>query len=222
LNYVYYSKVLGYGGYKEGDLMERRTRRVRLGRHLTIKSEYLSAIMRGEKITTIRRGIVVPLYDRVYLHSGGKIVGEVEIESTRYLRVKNLTNKDALLDGFKSKRELIAHLRKYYPDLNDDDWITILKFRLIKRISGEEIEEDSTYCGYSPVEIARLALAYGIFQSSEKRRILALVLTRGSIREAALELGGLHRRGIVRRVLREAVEKLIEHGFIKPKSSSKG
>lgn len=195
---------------------EKRPRRIRLGKHLSIKADYLPAIFRGEKITTIRRGIVVPIYDRVYLHSKGKVIGEVEIESTKYVKVRDLTDKDALLDGFKNKRELMENLRKFYPDINEEDWVTILRFKLVRKIK-EEDKDHYIYYGYTPREIAKLALAYDVASNSEEKRILALVLTKNSIREAAIQLGGLHNRNKIRNILRSCTEKLLKMGVIKPK-----
>lgn len=112
--------------------MKNNLKVIRLGKILCIKKKYLKLILSGEKTTTIRRGIIKPKHKRVYLHSGGKIVGELEIKSVRYLTVGDLTEKDARRDGFKDKEELLNGLRKFYPDLNEDDYITILEFKLVK------------------------------------------------------------------------------------------
>ncbi|RLE69152.1 MAG: hypothetical protein DRJ34_01490 [Thermoprotei archaeon] len=105
---------------------------IRLGKVLCIKKKYLKLIFSGKKTTTIRRGIIKPKHRRVYLHSGGKIVGELEIKSVKYLTVKDLTERDARKDGFENKEELLDGLKKFYPDLNEDDYITILEFKLVK------------------------------------------------------------------------------------------
>jgi len=188
-----------------------KPRRRVLGRHLSIKSEYLESILSGDKVTTIRKGIITPKYTRVLLHSGGKIVGEVEIESVRYLQVKDLTRKDALRDGFKSREELLEKLKKHYPDLSPEDWVTILEFRLIRRLDERENE---IYQGYSIEELARLALAYNVLTDPEERRILALIAVKGSLREVARELGGLKYRKLVRKVIRKAVRRLVDKGII--------
>ncbi len=189
-----------------------KVRRVYLGRHLMVKGEYVNAILKGEKTTTIRLGIVIPRHREVIIHGGGKVIGKAIIEEVRHKKVKDLSYEDAILDGFSSKEELIRELKKVYPDLKRSSYVTIIKFRLIEKA---EESEDAIYKGFEPVDIARIALKYDIPLSEREKNILKLVADKGSIRRASQELGGLNKRFIIRRVIRKALKILIEKGIIK-------
>ncbi len=177
-----------------------------------IKGEYINAILQKEKVTTIRWGIVIPKYREVVIHGGGRVIGKALIESVEYKRVKDLTLRDAIDDGFRSKAELIRELAKMYPRIRRNDYVTIIRFRLIERF--EEGDEAAMYKGFEPVDIARIALRYNIPLSPKERQMLQLVCETGSIRRAAQELGGLEKRRFVRRAIRKALKLLIERGII--------
>lgn len=193
-------------------------RKVYLGRHLMVKGEYVKAILQKEKITTIRWGIVVPKYREIVIHGGGKVIGKALIESVEYKRVKDLTPRDAVDDGFSSKDELLKELSKMYPRIRRNDYITIIRFRLIERF--EEGDEAAMYMGFEPVDIARIALRYKIPLSHKEREILQLVCDTGSIRRAAQELGGLDKRRFIRRAIRKALKLLVKRGIIPTRKSS--
>ena len=196
----------------------RRPRRVFLGRHLMVKGEYVDAILRGEKTATIRLGIVIPKYREVILHGGGRVIGKAIIEEVKHKKVKDLSHEDALLDGFSSKEELIRELMKVYPGISRSDYVTILKFRLVEQ--AKDAREDAMYMGFDPVDIARIANRYDLPLSQREREILRLVCRYGSIRRAAQELGGLHKRYLIRRVLRKVARMLASRGIIKPPEAS--
>ncbi len=177
-----------------------------------IKGEYVSIILRKGKTTTIRWGIVIPKYKEIVIHGGGKVIGKAIIEDVEYKRVKDLTNKDAIRDGFSSKKELLNELSKMYPKIKKNDYVTIIKFRLIERAENED--EAAMYCGFTPVDIARIALRYDIPLSKEDRELLHLITKSGSLRKAAQELGGIEKRRILRRVVRKTLKLLIKRGII--------
>ncbi|RLE63125.1 MAG: hypothetical protein DRJ49_00760 [Thermoprotei archaeon] len=187
-----------------------KTRRVRLGKYLTVKEKYLKPIFSGEKITTIRRGIVVPSSKVVYLRSNGKVVAELEIERVKYVRVEDLTTLDAIKDGFKSKKELLKNLRKCYPNLSDNEWVSIIEFRVVRKIYDEYTHQDTR----SPVEIARLGLAYGLPSNEEERRILALIVTIGDLKEVAVRVGGIDKYPLIYKIIGRIERELYKMGIL--------
>ena len=170
---------------------------------------YVKALLEGRKRSTIRPG-VLRVADRVYIHSRGKIVAVAEVEAVAYKRVSELTDEDARLDGFDSREELVAYLKKRYPGLRDSAMVTIVKFG---KVEETDMPEDTVYGGLSPVELAALALSK-LRLSPRERRILQAVVETGSLRRAALKLfGTIDKRGAVRRVLRKAAKMLSDGGL---------
>ncbi len=168
------------------------TRRVKLGKYIRFKSEHILRFFEGSKKTTIRLGIITPSRTRVYLESCGKILGEARVDSIKYTRVSQLTNEDARMDGFTSREELIRALKEIYPNICEDDWITIIRFsdviRYSKPIEKESIKE-ARNMRQDIARIAKLALAYGVFSSSTERRVAAYLSTTGSIKKTSKMLG---------------------------------
>jgi hypothetical protein len=186
-----------------------------LGRHIMVKGKYVRDILEGRKTATIRKGIVKPKYNELIVHGGGRPVAKIVVERVYHKRVKELTDNDALKDGFRSREELVAELRSVYPDIKDDDWVTIIEFKVVQRL--DHLQPEDPYMGLEPVDIARIALRYLDDKLDEKDREILLDLTRtGSIRATALRLfGDLNKRYIVRRVLKKALNKLVEKGVLK-------
>ena len=114
---------------------EARAPRVRLGKFLHFKKKYLEQVLSGGKVTTIRRGIVTPSGDRVYLVCNGRVLGEARISSLRFVRFGDLTDADARRDGFESKDKLVEALREIYPSISKDDWVTIITLEDVTRYS---------------------------------------------------------------------------------------
>ncbi|MCO5994373.1 ASCH domain-containing protein [Actinoallomurus rhizosphaericola] len=93
--------------------------------------DYLDAVRAGTKVTTIRHrdpvtvgpvNLVFELEEEVTLP--GVITGVVG------KRVAELTEPDAVADGFRDLAELRDRLRYHYPDIRPDDEITIVYFEL--------------------------------------------------------------------------------------------
>ncbi len=110
------------------------TRRVKLGRKLRFNPELIREIARGRKTCTVRLGIVEPTSRTVVLYCRGRPVAVAEIEYVRYMKVRELGEGIARLDGFSSREELLEELTKIYPYLTPDDWVTVIKFRIIRWI----------------------------------------------------------------------------------------
>ncbi len=186
-----------------------------------IKGRYVLDILSGRKKATIRYGIVKPKYKEMIVHGGGKPVAKIVVERVYYKRVKELNDEDAFKDGFNSREELLEELRKVYPSISADDWVTIIEFRVVKRL--DQLRYSDPYLGLSPVDIARIALRYLDEELNDIEKKILLDLTRtNSIRATTLKLyGSLDKRFIVRRAVKKALALLIEKGILKKKRGGK-
>ncbi len=185
-----------------------------LGRHIMVKGEYGKLILEGRKVATIRLGKVRPRYKEMIVHGGGKPLAKIEVINVVYKKVRELTDEDAKKDGFNNLDELMKHLRKVYGRIKDDDWVTIIEFKVIQRLDNLPVEDP--YMGLRPVDIARIALRYlGKELSEDERKILTALTRTGSIRGAAIELyKTIEKRDRIRRVLRKVIEILKKRGIL--------
>ncbi len=187
-------------------------------RHLMVKGKYVDLILQGKKVTTIRKGYWIPKSKEIILHGGGRPFAVAEITDVIYKRVSELTDEDALRDGLKNKEELVKELKKAYGEVNPDDLVTIIKFRVIKKLT--ELDVKDPYMGLKPVEVARLALRYLDNLSDEDKKILRVLTQAGSLREAAIRLyGDIGARWRIRRVLKRALREMVEKGILTPKNN---
>nr|KJR72283.1 MAG: hypothetical protein TU36_03045 [Vulcanisaeta sp. AZ3] len=183
---------------------------VYLGRHLMLKSKYLDKVG-NNRFTTVRLGIIRPRYREVFIHSGGMVIAKARILGTVYKRVSELTDDDAVADGFTNRQALVEELRRIYGEVSNDDWVTILTLEVVKLIG----RKDDGSVGLSPVDIARLALRYNVPMSDEERRVLVELVNEGSVRKVAIKLFNSFRgRYVIRRVVRRALKHLMSMGVI--------
>ena len=190
-----------------------------LGRHLMVKGEYVDDILTGRKRATIRLGMVKVKYKDMIVHGGGRPVAKIHVTSVVYKRVKELTDEDAVKDGFKSKEELVRELKKVYGKVSLEDYVTIIEFEVVQDLS--KLEPQDPYLGLEPADVARLALRYlpEYFNDQEKKILRDLTIT-NSIRSTAQRLlGSIERRWIIRRILRRALNELVRRGLISSKNS---
>jgi hypothetical protein len=209
----------GGRGREEGFHQDRVPRGVKpkfLGRHLMVKGEYVNDILAGRKRATIRLGVVRLRYPELIVHGGGRPVAKVKVLSVRYKKVSELTDEDAVKDGFKTRDELIEALKQTYGDVKPDDYVTIIEFEVIQDLTS--LEPEDPYLGLKPADVARLALRYLRDQlSDEEVRILTELTRVESIRAAAIRLfGDLGKRWRIRKVLRRALRELVRRGLIGP------
>jgi len=105
-------------------------------RILDFDEVYIKKILEGKKVTTIRKGIRdFKVGEKILITSQDRIYAEAEIIEVKYLKVSDLTDEDALKDGFSSKDELFKALEKYYSSIKSNDTITIIGFKLLKKFS---------------------------------------------------------------------------------------
>lgn len=81
---------------------------------LKFKEEYGRKILKGKKASTIRLYTSLKVGDKVELISGNKRIGYAKIISVEWKKLRDLTDDEAIKDGFMSKRELIKALKKIY------------------------------------------------------------------------------------------------------------
>ncbi|HDZ36636.1 MAG TPA: ASCH domain-containing protein [Thermococcus sp.] len=187
-------------------------------KHLEFDGRYAEAILSGKKRATVRLGRKPNLEpgDEVLIHSGGRVIGRAVIERVESKTVGELTDEDALLDGFSSRAELIRALKSHYKYVNDDSIAHIVAFRLVERFDNPVTSSDYAYEGNLPVEIAEKALKY-LDLPEEDRKLLELFLRAGSLRKAAYKLGGLNKRYLIRDALRRVYGELKKKGIMGPK-----
>jgi len=179
-----------------------------------IKGKYIEDLLSGKKRATIRKGIVVPKYKEMIVHGGGRPVAKIRINRVYYKKLKDLSDSDAIKDGFRNKSELLKALETVYPGIKPDDWVTIIEFDVVQRLDNMSVEEP--YMGLSPGDLARIALRYLQDELTDKDKKILLDLTRtNSIRATAQRLfGTIEKRYIVRKTLKKALHKLLEKGII--------
>jgi len=192
------------------------SRRQFIGRHLMIKGRFADLLLSGRKVTTIRLGHVIPRYEEVIVHGHGRPLCKARIKQVTYKKVGELTEADAVRDGFNSLSELLKALKDTYGDISPDSEVTIIELEVEKVFT--ELDQSDPYMGLNPVDVARLGLRYLRRELPQGDvRVLEEVTRTGSLREATLRLYGslsLKHRRAVRRVLRRVLRMLVERGLL--------
>ncbi len=99
---------------------------------INFDEEYVDLILSGKKKSTVRKGIKsYEMGKVVYLTASSKPFAKAKVTKAVVKRVKELSDEDAIKDGFKSKEELIEALRKIYGRIDESDLVTIIHFELI-------------------------------------------------------------------------------------------
>ena len=100
---------------------------------INFDAEYVRPIIRGEKVTTIRKGIKsYPVGRIVDLTVNYTPFARAKVEKVVVKRVGELTDEDAKRDGFGSREELIRALKRIYGDIRDNDFVTIVHFKIVE------------------------------------------------------------------------------------------
>lgn len=100
---------------------------------INFDAEFVEKIINGEKITTVRRGIKsYPVGRIVELTSNGERFALAKVKKVVVKRVRELTDGDAIRDGFRSRNELISALKRIYGDIRDDEFVTVVHFEVVK------------------------------------------------------------------------------------------
>ncbi|MEM0203591.1 MAG: ASCH domain-containing protein [Archaeoglobaceae archaeon] len=94
--------------------------------------EFVPTILSGAKKTTIRRGIrSYPVGKIVELTVDSKPFAMAKVKKVVVKRVSELSDEDAIADGFAGKEELIRALKKIYGEISDSEFVTIVHFELV-------------------------------------------------------------------------------------------
>jgi len=108
-----------------------------LGRRLKFKKRYLQMILEGRKRSTIRLGRLV-LRDRLLTIVGdGRPIALARVDEVIYKKVRELTDEDARVDGFRGLIDLFRELRRIYGDFGLEDDVTIIRFTVLRRLDNE-------------------------------------------------------------------------------------
>lgn len=95
---------------------------------IPLANEFMRSVLDGKKVSTVRFGRRPYPTGKCVLRSGGQDV-RVEIQRVRFCRFAELTETDALADGFSSVEELHRELRRFYPKVTPLDEVTIVEFK---------------------------------------------------------------------------------------------
>ncbi|MFP3081196.1 MAG: ASCH domain-containing protein [Acidilobus sp.] len=108
-----------------------------LGRRLKFKKRYLQLIIEGRKRSTIRLGRLV-LRDRLLTIVGDRgPIALARVDEVIYKKVRELTDEDARVDGFRGLIDLFRELRRIYGDFGLEDDVTIIRFTVLRRLDNE-------------------------------------------------------------------------------------
>ena len=95
------------------------------------KKEYIEKILKNEKTSTIRLGKrVFEIGEIVSIYLDDKKIADAVITNVSYMKLNELTQKHAIKDGFKNKKELIKALKFHYPKISKDDIVTLIEFKI--------------------------------------------------------------------------------------------
>lgn len=95
---------------------------------IRLLDKFMDLVISGKKTSTIRYGLVFISDSPVALMSRKRTI-MVDVTHLDYSkRYKDLTEKDAHADGFESLESLKREIEKFYPQISQDDQITIIRF----------------------------------------------------------------------------------------------
>ncbi len=96
---------------------------------LKFRKKYREKIISGEKMTTIRLETRLKPGDTVLVKAGNETIGTAKIIGVTDRKLKDLTEEDAGLDGFRSLKELKAELKDIYGPLDEETTLKLVRFR---------------------------------------------------------------------------------------------
>lgn len=99
---------------------------------INFDEEFVPAILSGAKRTTIRKGIrSYPVGKVVELTVNSKPFAMAKVKKVVVKRVSELSDEDAIVDGFCGKDELLKALKKIYGEISDSEFVSIVHFELL-------------------------------------------------------------------------------------------
>lgn len=99
---------------------------------IKVSSRDLALARSGRKTCTVRLGKLGVAQDVIYLSDGRNNlkVKILEVDNRRVYR--DLTDRDAIMDGLESKQQLDEDLRKFYGQIDPNQPMTIVRFRVLE------------------------------------------------------------------------------------------
>ncbi|MEM0344678.1 MAG: ASCH domain-containing protein [Thermofilaceae archaeon] len=159
-----------------------------LNESLSFKKVYLEKVFANGKTITIRWGLVKPTRHHVFIECRGLIYARARIKGFKHLRFRELRSESlASMDGFSSYHEMLRDLRRIYPFVKEDDWVTVIEFEVLERLEKPVSKEWLTK---TAATASREALARGVYRDPRERVALANVAAGRGILEA-LEVSGV-------------------------------
>ncbi len=186
-------------------------------KHLQFEGKYAEMLKAGKKRLTIRiQKPRVKEGDVVIFHAGGKALGKYKIKKIYTKKLHQITDEEAKLDGFSSREALIRAIKEHYPWIKDNKEVVLIEFEPVEIFEKEISSEDLAWKGMKidVVELAKLALEYDEALTDKQKAYLKLIIECGSLRKAAMKLGGLQKRGVLRKILRKSLERLKRKGVL--------
>jgi len=185
-------------------------------KHLQFFGKYIDDIIRGNKNLTIRlsKANLKP-GDIFILHAGGKVIGKFRVKNIYTKKLYQITDEEARRDGYNNREELINDLKRIYKRLDLNREVAIIEFEpieIINNISSEEFAWGGKKVDL--IELAKLILKYDEKLNEKERKILNILIENGSLRKAAIKLGGLNKRYIIRKILKKGFYRLKEKNII--------
>lgn len=99
--------------------------------HLKLVDKFHDLVSEGKKTSTIRLGFVFINNESLTLTFVQKPELTIKILKIDYSKcLKDITDSDAVKDGFENSESLKNELLKFYPNITDDSQVTIFYFRV--------------------------------------------------------------------------------------------
>jgi len=117
--------------WSEGRASSEPDRQAMAGQPLYFHRDYLDSVRTGRKTTTVRfrDPVATGPVDMVF-EPDEEVVLQGVVTQITSKRVDELTEQDAIADGFRDLAELQDRLRYHYPDILPADDIAVVRFRL--------------------------------------------------------------------------------------------
>ncbi len=102
---------------------------------LNFDAKYKDKLKKGEKRATLRLGIRKDFKEGevVMIRAGDENIGLARITKIRYLKWKEVGEKEIREDGYKSKKALKRAMKKFYGDIADETSITQICFEFLDK-----------------------------------------------------------------------------------------
>jgi len=96
---------------------------------IELSGEWIDAAMSGEKRLTIREGNRdLSLTDSLLVNTMSNWCMPIQISHVELCVVSEVSDDIAREDGFKDTNELFTKLREYYPNIQKDNIVTVIRW----------------------------------------------------------------------------------------------